>query len=453
MLHTLDETHDPERRSWVESGNDPASDFPIQNLPYCQFVRETRQHPSIGIGIGDQILDLDRCAAEGLLPTWAAEAIQTGSLNALMGLGVAARVELRRRVGQLLAADQGELRDRPGRTNFFAPISGVEFQVPGHIGDYTDFYASVYHATNVGSMFRPDNPLLPNYKHIPIGYHGRASSIIPSGQSVRRPCGQLPPKQDGDRPTFGPCQQLDYELEVGCFIAQGNGLGRPISLASAEATIFGLCLVNDWSARDMQRWEYQPLGPFLAKSFATSVSPWIVTAEALRPFRVPALPRGETDPPPLPYLQHPQNQAHGGFGVELEVWLQTESMRNQAMPAQRLTRGSFEAMYWTFAQMIAHHTSNGCNLQPGDLLASGTVSGPERSSRGCLLELTWDGEFGKPVPGSQRTPLQLPSGETRTFLQDGDEVILRGRCQAESFRRIGFGECRGRIVAADCNAS
>ncbi len=453
MRRAIDETHRADLRSWVESANDPASDFPIQNLPYCQFVRDAREHATIGVGIGDQVLDLGRCAAEGLLPGWAAEAVQTGSLNSLMGLGVAARVDLRRAISRLLAADRGELHQRPDRDRFLAPQAGVQLHVPCHIGDYTDFYASVYHATNVGSMFRPDNPLLPNYKYVPIGYHGRASSILPSGSRVRRPCGQLPPAQEGTSPTFGPCRQLDYELEIGCFIGQGNALGRPVSMASAENAIFGLCLVNDWSARDMQRWEYQPLGPFLAKNFATTVSPWIVTAEALTPFRIAAFQRPAGDPAPLPYLSDPADQAAGGFAIELEVWLQTESMRRQDLPPQRITAGSFAAMYWSFAQMIAHHTCNGCNLQPGDLLASGTVSGPDRSSRGCLLELTWDGEYGKPVPGSQRTPLALPGGEKRTFLEDGDEVILRGVSRADAFRSIGFGECRGRVVSADCATS
>lgn len=448
MNRVLDETHAPTLRSWVATADDPAGDFPIQNLPFCQYVRDSRDQTALGVGIGDQILDLGRCAGAGWLPNWAADAVATGSLNALMGLGLAARSELRRRISGLLAAQPGPLHDRSDRESFLLPQAAVQLQVPGHVGDYTDFYASVFHATNVGSMFRPDNPLLPNYKHVPIGYHGRASSLIASGTPFRRPCGQLPPAQEGESPKFGPCQQLDYELEVGCLIAQGNPWGQPLPIASADSAIFGLCLVNDWSARDMQRWEYQPLGPFLAKSFATTVSPWVVTAEALQPFRTAAWQRAAGDPQPLPYLADPADRAGGGFAIDLEVWLQSATMRDRGLPPQRLTRGSFATMYWTFAQMIAHHTSNGCNLQPGDLLASGTVSGPERTSRGCLLELTWNGEFGKPVPGSQRTPLQLASGEQRTFLQDGDEIILRGSCQAEGYRRIGFGECRGRVLPA-----
>ncbi len=402
----------------------------------------------IGIGIGDRVLDLRWCAQANLLPNWACEAISTGSLNTLMGFGLDSRVALRRRLSELLSANCRDLRDQAMVEEALPMISAVEFQLPCHIGDYTDFYASMFHATNVGSMFRPDNPLLPNYKYIPIGYHGRASSIVVSGHDIRRPRGQLPPAGEGAGPSFGPCQNLDYELEVGCYIAQGNSLGTSISIERADDSIFGVGLVNDWSARDMQRWEYQPLGPFLAKSFSTTISPWIVTMEALQPFRCSAFTRPAGDPQPLPYLMDARNESAGGINLELEVLLSTEKMRAAGAAAHRVSLSNFATMYWTLAQMVAHHTSNGCNLQPGDLLASGTVSGPERSSRGCLLELTWDGEYGQPVPGSQRTPLQLPSGERRTFLQDGDEVTFRGRCTAEGFRSIGFGECRGRVAAA-----
>jgi fumarylacetoacetase len=305
--------------------------------------------------------------------------------------------------------------------------------MPAEIRDYTDFYASIIHATNVGGMFRPDNPLLPNYKHIPIGYHGRASSVVISGTPVRRPSGQL---QDGTAPpVFGPSCQLDYESELGVFVGRGNALGEPVAIAQAEDHLFGVCLVNDWSARDIQRWEYQPLGPFLAKSFATSISPWVVTFDALEPFRIPRLPRPEGDPAPLDYLDSDRDRESGGIDLKLEVWLSTAKMREQRVPAVMLSRAGFEHMYWTVAQMLAHHTSNGCNLRPADLLASGTVSGPGKEARGSLLELTWRGT----------EPLALPTGETRKFLEDGDEVIMRAYADRPGARRIGFGECRGTI--------
>jgi fumarylacetoacetase len=316
--------------------------------------------------------------------------------------------------------------------------------------NYTDFYASIHHATTVGSMFRPDNPLLPNYKHIPIGYHGRASSIVVSGTEVRRPRGQQAPPEGDPKatPAFGPCKMLDYELEVGLFVGPGNALGQPIPIGKAASHIFGLCLVNDWSARDIQKWEYQPLGPFLAKNFATTISPFIVTMEALEPFRCPALRRPDGDPRPLPYLYSEEDQARGGIDITLEVWLQSEQMRARGLSPVLLSKSNaFKDLYWTPAQLLTHHASNGCNLQPGDLLASGTVSGPGLTERGCLLELTWDGvgADGKPRP---RKPVQLPTGETRTFLTDGDEVIFKGYCERGGFRRIGFGECRGRIAPA-----
>jgi fumarylacetoacetase len=317
------------------------------------------------------------------------------------------------------------------------PMRDCELSVPAHVGDYTDFYASVYHAQNVGSMFRPDNPLLPNYKWVPIGYHGRASSIVPSGTDVRRPWGQA---RDGaeSAPTFAPSRRLDYELEVGVFIGTGNALGTPIPIGDAERHVFGLCLVNDWSARDIQAWEYQPLGPFLAKNFATTVSPWVVTLDALAPFRAASFERPAGDPAPLPYLYSAENVAAGGIAISLEVLLSTEQMRASGMAPLRVSAGTFTDMYWTVAQLVTHHASNGCDLRPGDLLASGTVSGPTKDSRGCLLERTWRGS----------EPLQLPTGEARAFLQDGDEVTLRGYCDRPGYRRIGFGECVGRIVPA-----
>jgi fumarylacetoacetase len=312
----------------------------------------------------------------------------------------------------------------------------VEMVVPARIGDYTDFYASIHHAYNVGSMFRPESPLLPNYKHLPIGYHGRASSIVIGGTPVKRPSGQTEGRSS--TPEFGPSGMLDFELEVGAFIGPGNPLAEPIRIAEAESHLFGLCLVNDWSARDIQRWEYQPLGPFLAKSFATTISPWIVTMEALAPYRIPAFQRPPGDPEPQPYLDAPENREGGGVALTLESLLCSTQMRERGVGSVTLSRGNFSDMYWTFAQMVTHHTSNGCNLRPGDLLASGTVSGADKGSRGCLLELT--------RRGAERVP--LPGGETRGFLEDGDEVILRAYAERDGFARIGFGECRGTIVRA-----
>jgi fumarylacetoacetase len=314
----------------------------------------------------------------------------------------------------------------------------AELFVPAQIGDYSDFYASLHHATNVGSMFRPDNPLLPNYKWVPIGYHGRASSIVVSGTPVKRPHGQLKPP-DAESPVYAPSRALDYEMEMGCFVGSGNPLGKAVPIEQAGEHLFGLSLVNDWSARDIQTWEYQPLGPFLAKSFATTVSPWVITLEALEPYRVPPFKRPPGDPAPLPYLDSASEQARGGIDVTVEVYLLTSQMRDSGMSPYRLSRGSTADLYWTMGQMLAHHTSNGCNLRPGDLFASGTVSGPTRDSRGCLLELT----------GRGSEPIQLPTGETRKFLEDGDEVIMRGYCERDGSVRIGFGECRGLIAPAN----
>ncbi len=447
-MRMIDETHDPNLKSWVASANDTNTDFPIQNLPFCRFDLGDVHDVRLGVGIGDQILDLNLCGQAGLFPDWASDAIATSSLNAMMGLGVDTRLTLRRRISQLLAQDCRDLQDHPAASQSLVAQTAATFHLPCHIGDYSDFYASIHHATNVGCMMRPDNPLLPNYKHIPIGYHGRASSLVISSTEIHRPVGQLPPKVDGGMPEFGPSQSLDYELEVGAFVAQGNELGDSISLSRAEECLFGICLVNDWSARDMQRWEYQPLGPFLAKSFGTTVSPWVVTMEALSPFRCELAARPPGDPKPLPYLSDVANSKHGGLDLNLEVLIRTAQMRTASIPAQRVSTGNFRNMYWTLAQMLTHHSSNGCNLQPGDLIASGTVSGPARESRGCLLELTWDGEPGRVVPATQRTPLKFPTGETRTFLQDGDEVIFRGWCETPGYQRIGLGESRGRILPA-----
>jgi fumarylacetoacetase len=319
-----------------------------------------------------------------------------------------------------------------------SPLAEAEIELPFQIGDYTDFYCSIFHATNVGSMFRPDSPLLPNYKYVPIGYHGRASSIVPSGTPIKRPKGQN--RSDAEKPpVYIPCKNLDYEMEVGFFVGKENELGQTVPLENAEQHILGLCLVNDWSARDVQAWEYQPLGPFLAKNFATTISPFIVTMEALAPFRTPAFERPEGDPAPLPYLASEANEKQGGFDVNLEVYIRSQKMREENIEPMLISRSNMKDLYWTIGQMLAHHASNGCNLQPGDLMATGTVSGREKSERGCLLEMTWRGT----------EPIDLPSGEQRRFLEDGDEVIMKGFCEREGFRRIGFGECRGIVLPSD----
>jgi len=437
----VNDTLDPQLQSWVESAHDPATDFPIQNLPFGVFRRAgSEEAPRVGVAIGDQILDLCACLEEGLLEDIregpAALACAASSLNMLMSLGRAHLTALRVAASRALRAGGAPTRyDRERASRILVPMADAELFLPADVGDYTDFYASAHHATNVGSMFRPDNPLLPNYKWVPIGYHGRASSVVRSGTPVRRPHGQTK-RPDEERPTYGPTRQLDYELELGMYVGAGTSLGMPIAIDDAESHLFGVCLVNDWSARDVQAWEYQPLGPFLAKSFATSVSPWVVTLDALEPFRRPALARHDGDPAPLPYLTSVVDQARGAFDVTLEVWLSTARMREAGEAPCRLSRASLADLYWTPAQLLTHHASNGCNLRPGDLLASGTVSGPEPSSRGCLLERTWRGT----------EPLTLPGGETRAFLEDGDEVILRGYCEAKGAVRIGLGECRGEVI-------
>jgi fumarylacetoacetase len=442
LSRRLNETHDPELKSWVESANAPGTDFPIQNLPFGVFARRGRDAaPRLGVAIGDQILDVSAALREELfdgLAVIAAEACASPSLNDLLALGREYWLALRRQISALLGRDSPAPQSDPRLgERILVPMAEAELRLPVAIGDYTDFYASVYHATNVGRMMRPDSPLFPNYKYVPIGYYGRASSVVVSGMPVRRPKGQAK-RDDAEEPSFGPSRRLDYELEVACVIGPGNALGDSIPLAEAEDHIFGVCLLNDWSARDLQRWEYQPLGPFLAKSFATTISPWVVTMEALAPFRCPAFARPEGDPRPLPYLDSPDDQARGGIDLTLEVYLRSQPMRDRGLPPMRLSRGNFRDMYWTLAQMVTHHASNGCNLRPGDLMASGTVSGEAKESRGCLLELTWGG----------KEPIELPSGETRRFLEDGDEVILRGYCEREGYARIGFGECRGEVLAA-----
>ena len=437
MIPAVDETHDPALRSWVESANE-GSDFPIQNLPFGVFrPADSMVAPRVGIAIGDMILDVGAARSAGHFTAAAAEAAKAcmaPALNDLMALGRSAWTALRRQVSSILRQGSSAA---VARQELLVPMADADMMLPARVNDYSDFYASIHHATNVGSMFRPDSPLLPNYKYVPIGYHGRASSLLASGAHVRRPNGQRK-EPDAPAPVFGPSRSLDYECEVGVFVGPGTMLGEPLPMRSAAEHLFGFCLVNDWSARDIQSWEYQPLGPFLAKSFATTVSPWVVTADALAPFRIPAFVRPVGDPSPLPYLQDDDDASRGGVELSLEVFLRTRSMRERGTTPTRLSRARFADMYWTMAQMLVHHASNGCNLRPGDLLASGTVSGPEKSARGCMLELTWRGS----------EPLSLPDGETRTFLEDGDELILRGECLRPGYVRIGFGECRGTILPA-----
>ncbi len=444
MTSVLDETHDPKIQSWVESANVAVSDFPIQNLPFGVFRRHNYSAEArVGVAIGDQILDLAGGQSEGLFKdanlSLAGNACASGSLNPLMALGTSPRLAVRRYLHTVLR-EGANGSHRQAASRHLVAQSDVDMLLPAAVGDYTDFYASIFHATNVGKLFRPDNPLLPNYQYIPIGYHGRASSLIPTETAVRRPSGQT---RDGDAdpnkdPKFGLTKALDYELELGFLVSAGNSLGEAIPISEAEEHMFGICLVNDWSARDIQAWEYQPLGPFLGKSFATSVSPWVVTMEALAPFRTPAFVRAEGDPVPLPYLFDRSDQEHGGLDLWLEVSLLSVRMREAGLAPMVLGRSNFRDMYWTMAQMLTHHASNGCNLRSGDLLASGTVSGADKTARGCLLELTSRG----------KDPVTLPSGEQRKFLEDGDEIILRGFCERDGFRRIGLGSCRGTIQPA-----
>lgn len=423
------------KKSWLDAANDRHADFPLENLPFGIFEADGAKH--IGLAIGDQILDLPGCIDAGLFPDLTEailRACRADSLNLLARTGTDAVRQVRGRAAELLSDPSGQRRKVEPH---LVPQKDARMQLPFSIGDYTDFYASIHHATNVGRLFRPDTPLLPNYKWVPIGYHGRASSIVVSGTEIRRPCGQTK-SPDMPAPAFGPASMLDYELEVGFFVGQGNTLGQPVPLDEAEEHIFGLCLMNDWSARNIQSWEYQPLGPFLAKNFATTISPWIVTLDALQPYRAAAMTRPDGDPKPLPYLDSRGDRESGGFDITLEVCLLTAKMRAKRKAPIRLSRGNMKDLYWTPAQMLTHHASNGCNLQPGDLLATGTVSGPTRDSVGSLLERTRRGA----------EPLELPNGETRKFLEDGDEVILRGWCEREGYPRIGFGECRGRVIPA-----
>jgi fumarylacetoacetase len=437
-MYEINETHDPNLKSWIESANSPDTDFPIQSLPLCAYEVGDLQ-PGLGIGfvIGDKILDIYGCIDDGLMQNEAIAqfaSYRLWSLNAIGGFDPSILSDLRRQAVYLLS-EKNDARVAVG--DHLLSIKDVRFEPAFKTGDYTDFYCSIYHATNVGSMFRPDNPLMPNYKYIPIGYHGRASSIVISGTDIKRPLGQN--RSDAEKPPeFIACKNLDYEMELGFFVGQGNDMGRPIPIADAERHIFGVCLVNDWSARDIQAWEYQPLGPFLAKNFATTISPFVVTMEALAPFRTQAFERAPDDPQPLGYLNDDENKKLGGLDINLEVYIQTEKMRIEHIEPHLLSRSNTRDLYWTIGQMLTHHASNGCNLQTGDLMATGTVSGKEKSERGCLLELTWRGT----------EPLELPSGEQRRFLEDGDEIIMKGFCEREGFRRIGLGECRGRILPA-----
>ncbi|WP_298429154.1 fumarylacetoacetase [Ottowia sp.] len=436
-MPTLNATHDPRLTSWVASANGGQTDFPIQNLPFAVFRRRgSAEAWRGGVAIGDQIVDMAAAVAAGVF-TGAAEAparaAAQSTLNDLMQMGPQPASELRQALSKALQTGSAQ---EVALKACLVPQAEAEYRVPARIGDYTDFYTSVHHATNIGKQFRPDNPLLPNYKWVPIGYHGRSSSIGVSGQQFRRPRGQTM-APGADAPVFKPCARLDIELEMGVFVGQPNELGEPVGIEQAEEHIFGIVLFNDWSARDIQGWEYQPLGPFLSKNFASTISPWIVTLEALAPFRAPFAHPAD-DPQPLPYLSSPANAKQGALDIELEALIQTPSMRAAGTAPARLCLTNYRYAYWTAAQMVAHHTVNGCNLQPGDLLGTGTLSGPTLDSACALIELTTGG----------KNPVQLPGGETRTWLEDGDTVVLRGWCERPGATRIGFGECAGTVLPA-----
>ena len=427
-----DETHDPQRVSWVESANGHA-DFPIQNLPLGVFsVGKTE--PRIGVAIGDTVLDLRGLAEAGLLDDRWIGALMRPTLNEWFGHGAKEGRALRRLLSDLLSAEAQRVAVEP----HLVAAAKVTMHLPCAIGDYTDFYVGIHHAMNVGRQFRPDQPLLPNYKYVPIGYHGRASSVRVSGEPVVRPKGQRKPPE-ADAPEYGPSRRLDYELELGMFIGRGNPLGEPIAIGAAARHIAGYCLLNDWSARDLQAWEYQPLGPFLAKNFLTTISPWVVSPDALAPFRTAIPPRPDGDPAPLPYLSDAADRANGGLGISLEATLLTATMRDAGAAPYRLSEGqAAAAMYWSAAQIVTHHSSNGCNLMPGDLIGTGTLSVADPSGLGSLLEISHGG----------KAPLTLPNGEQRSFLEDGDELTLAARCAAPGAVGIGFGACRGRVVGA-----
>lgn len=436
-MFVTNKTHDPALTSWVESANVENCDFPIQNLPFAVFRRAgSNEAFRGGVAIGDQVLDLGAVADKGLFDgdaAIAAKACAQSRLNDFMGMGKQYWSALRLALSEGLTSGADA---QSALSGCLVAMTDVEYDLPCHIGDYTDFYTSIHHATSVGSLFRPDNPLLPNYKWVPIGYHGRSSSIEVSGQQFHRPKGQTKPPT-AETPSLGPCKRLDYELEVGIYIGKGNDLGSAIGLDDADDHVFGLCLFNDWSARDIQAWEYQPLGPFLAKNFASTVSPWIVTNEALAPFRT-SWSRDAADPQPLDYLASGNNSEHGAYDMSLEVLVETSKMRDESATPAKLSESNFSHSYWTVNQMVAHHTVNGCNFKPGDFLGSGTQSGPEAAEAGSLLELSNGGKKN----------IDLPNGETRTFLEDGDAVILKGFCAKDGAKRIGFGQCYSLVLPA-----
>jgi fumarylacetoacetase len=434
-MSLINETHDIKLTSWVSSANDAKTDFPIQNLPFAVFRRkDSNEEFRGGVAIGSQVLDLNVVANANIFTGLAQEAVvaaNAAALNEFMGMGIEYWSALRLALSNALR--EGSEHQATLENSLIAQAD-IEFSMPCHIGDYTDFYTSIYHATAVGSLFRPDNPLLPNYKWVPIGYHGRASSIDVSGQEFHRPKGQTK-APDAEVPSFGPAKRLDYELEMGIYLGKGNDLGDAISIKNAENHVFGFCVFNDWSARDLQAWEYQPLGPFLAKNFASTVSPWIVTTEALAPYRT-SWTRDENDPQPLEYLDSKENREQGSFDVSMDVQIETEQMRKAGTEASKVSQSSFKHSYWTVAQMVTHHTVNGCNFVPGDMLGSGTQSGPEHEEAGSMLELSRGG----------KEAITLSNGEQRKFLEDGDKVIMRGWCEADGYARIGFGSVEGTIL-------
>ena len=439
-MFKLNETHSINLISWVESANRAGCDYGIQNLPFAQFRRmNSNENFRGGVAIGDKVIDLAALSLMGVLKgkaQTAAQACTQSSLNEFMAMGVEVWSALRLALSRALR-NGSELQD--ALTICLIPQSAVEYSLPCQIGDYTDFYTSIPHATRVGSLFRPDNPLLPNYKWVPIGYHGRASSIGVSGQTFHRPNGQTM-VPGAEKPSVGPCKRLDHELEIGIFIGQGNHLGEPIAIENSEDHVFGICLFNDWSARDIQGWEYQPLGPFLAKNFASTISPWIVSLEALAPFRT-SFSHPIDDPQPLPYLTSDINSEAGGIDIKLQVFIQTEKMRNDGQEPEKITDSNFHHSYWTIAQMVTHHTVNGCNLRPGDLLGSGTQSGPELAEAGSLLELTVGGKH----------PITLSNGEKRAFIEDGDSLFIRGSCHRDGAAYVGFGEVVSTVLPAKNN--
>lgn len=430
----IDETHDPARRSFVASANEAGCDFPIQNLPLGIFSvgRETKRRA--GVAIGNQILDLAAASQAGLIESVPADVIARESLNALFGLGRKHLHNLRVEVSRLLQAEFG---DRGRVAPLLVPMRDATMHRPTDVSNYTDFYAGIHHARAAGALLTPENPLPANYKWVPIAYHGRASSVQVGGGEVRRPNGQRPPQQPGGAPSFGPCERLDFELEMGFYLAGGNALGTPIPISEAEQQIVGFSLLNDWSARDIQRWEMFPLGPFLSKSFATSVSPWVVTVDALAPFRMAAMARGGDEPQPLEYLLDKDDQARGGLDINLKVSLSTTQTRKAGEASVQILTSNARYLYWTPAQMVAHHTVNGCNLKAGDLIGTGTISGPTDAELSSMLEFTKGGT----------QPVSLPNGERRAFLLDGDEIRFQARCEREGFVGIGFGECVGTVVA------